>query len=102
MGESPGDLIIKINLKSDPYFKRDNYDIFTKLYLTISQVNFNKLGCSGTQCESENSRGRKRYIYTAGHIERLINKIGRKSINLYYIRGFRNCLPIIIKKEITL
>jgi molecular chaperone DnaJ len=38
MGEFPGDLIIKINLKVDPYFKRDNYDIFTKLYLTISQA----------------------------------------------------------------
>ena len=38
MGEAPGDLIIKVNLKSDPYFKRDNYDIYTKLYITISQV----------------------------------------------------------------
>jgi len=36
IGESPGDLIIKINLKKDEYFKRDNYDIYTKIYLTIS------------------------------------------------------------------
>jgi DnaJ-class molecular chaperone len=31
-------LIIKINIKSHPYFKRDNYDIYTKLYLSISQA----------------------------------------------------------------
>jgi molecular chaperone DnaJ len=38
MGESPGDLIIKINLKPHPYFKRDNYDVYTKLYMTVSQA----------------------------------------------------------------
>ena len=73
MGESPGDLIIKINLKADPYFKRDNYDIFTKLYLTISQVSFNKLGCFRTQCEIAHFRWRKGHIYSTWDLERLIN-----------------------------
>ncbi len=72
MGESPGDLIIKINLKADPYFKRDNYDIFTKLYLTISQVSGNKLGCFGTQCKSAYFRRRKRIIYSTRDLERPI------------------------------
>jgi hypothetical protein len=96
MGESPGDLIIKINLKPDPYFKRDNYDIYTKLYLTISQVSENNLGCSRTQCESANSRRRKRYMYTTGDIDRITHKTGRKSIKKYHDREFRNCHPIII------
>lgn len=37
-GTNPGDLIIKINVKSDPYFIRDNYDVIVPYYLTISQA----------------------------------------------------------------
>lgn len=37
-GGQNGDLIIKVAVKSDPYFKRDDYDIYTELPLTISQA----------------------------------------------------------------
>ena len=42
MGEAPGDLIIKVNLKSDPYFKRDNYDIYTKLYIKTKEYHIDQ------------------------------------------------------------
>ena len=35
-----GDILIKINVKPDPYFRRDNFDIFTTSYVTISQVKY--------------------------------------------------------------
>lgn len=31
-----GDLIVKISVKPDPYFKRDGYDVVTNAYLSIS------------------------------------------------------------------
>ena len=31
LGENPGDLIIIINLLPDNYFKRDGYDIYSKI-----------------------------------------------------------------------
>ncbi len=34
----PGDLIIKVKTKLDPYFKRKGFDICTHAFLTISQV----------------------------------------------------------------
>jgi DnaJ-class molecular chaperone len=59
MGEAPGDLILKVNLKTDPYFKRDNFDIYTKLYLTIAQVRLNYIiGNFGTLGENKDSRRR--------------------------------------------
>lgn len=35
---SPGDLIIKVNVEADKHFRRDNFDVYTDVYLTISQV----------------------------------------------------------------
>ena len=37
-GGAAGDLIIKINVKPDPYYKREGFDIHTDANLTISQV----------------------------------------------------------------
>lgn len=33
-----GDLMIKVNVKEDPYFKRDKYDIHTDRYVTVSEA----------------------------------------------------------------
>jgi len=33
-----GDMIIKVNVRSDSYFKREGYDIYTDCFLTISQA----------------------------------------------------------------
>lgn len=33
-----GDLIIEINVKPDPYYRREGYDIYTDTYLSISQA----------------------------------------------------------------
>lgn len=37
-GGKAGDLIVKISVKPDNYFKRDGYDVLTNAYLSISQV----------------------------------------------------------------
>jgi molecular chaperone DnaJ len=37
-GGPPGDLMINIKVKPDPYFKRDGSDIYTDLHITVSQV----------------------------------------------------------------
>lgn len=37
-GGEAGDLIIKLNVKPDPYFKRDGFDIVTNAYVTIAQA----------------------------------------------------------------
>lgn len=34
----PGDLMIKIRVKEDPYFKRDKFDIITDKYITVSEA----------------------------------------------------------------
>lgn len=34
----PGDLIIKITVKPDPYFKRDGFDILTSAFISIPQA----------------------------------------------------------------
>jgi molecular chaperone DnaJ len=41
----PGDLIIKITVKPDTYFKRDGFDIQTTAYLSVPQVYASNLGC---------------------------------------------------------
>ena len=33
-----GDLLIKINVKPHPNFKREGYDIYTDKYITITQA----------------------------------------------------------------
>ena len=35
-----GDLIMKVNVKKDPYYEREGYDIYTKAYITVAQVIF--------------------------------------------------------------
>jgi molecular chaperone DnaJ len=35
-GNNFGDLIVKVSVKEDPYFKRDGYDILTDAHLTIA------------------------------------------------------------------
>lgn len=37
-GSNPGDLIVKVSVKEDPYFKRDAFDIITDGNITISQA----------------------------------------------------------------
>lgn len=37
-GGPAGDLVIRLNVKSDPYFGREGYDIVTTSYITISQA----------------------------------------------------------------
>lgn len=37
-GGSTGDLMLKVTVADDPYFKRDNYDVVTDHHLTISQA----------------------------------------------------------------
>jgi len=37
-GGTAGDLIIKVNVAGDPYFKREGFDIYTDAYLTIAQA----------------------------------------------------------------
>jgi len=37
-GGPPGDLVIRVSVQPDPYFKREGYDIYTDAYLTISQA----------------------------------------------------------------
>jgi molecular chaperone DnaJ len=39
-GGSGGDLIMKVNVTKDDYFEREGYDLFTKAYITISQVHY--------------------------------------------------------------
>lgn len=39
MGENggrAGDLIVKIAVKSDPYFKRDGFDLITNSYISVA------------------------------------------------------------------
>jgi len=33
-----GDLLLKVNVKPDPYFKREGYDIYTDKYITFTQA----------------------------------------------------------------
>ena len=35
-GGKAGDLIIKIQVKSDPYYKRDGYDLITNAYISVA------------------------------------------------------------------
>ena len=35
---SPGDLLIKVNIKPDPYYKREGFDIYTDCKLSIPDV----------------------------------------------------------------
>lgn len=35
---SPGDLMIRIKVKDDPYFRREGSDIHTDRYITVTQV----------------------------------------------------------------
>ena len=51
----PGDLIIKISVKPDPYFKRDGFDIQTTAYVSIPQVKYFKSGCSRYITRSQDS-----------------------------------------------
>lgn len=37
-GGSAGDLLIKVSVKSDPYFRREGFDIYTDVPITISQA----------------------------------------------------------------
>ncbi|CAD8134894.1 unnamed protein product [Paramecium octaurelia] len=37
-GGKAGDLIVKIQVKPDPYFKRDGYDLITNAYISIAQA----------------------------------------------------------------
>ena len=37
---TPGDLLVNLQVKPHPYFKRENFDIHTDLYITVSQVYF--------------------------------------------------------------
>ena len=37
-GNSFGDLIVKVTVKEDPYFRRDGYDILTDAHISISQA----------------------------------------------------------------
>lgn len=37
-GGKSGDLIVKVNVQKDPYFNRDEYDVYVELPLTISQA----------------------------------------------------------------
>lgn len=32
----PGDLLIKINVRPHPYFKREGYDIYTDKFITVT------------------------------------------------------------------
>lgn len=34
----PGDLLIKLNIRPHPYFKRDGVDIHTEKYITFTQA----------------------------------------------------------------
>jgi molecular chaperone DnaJ len=36
VGSNPGDLVIKISVKPDPYFRRDGFDINTDANISIS------------------------------------------------------------------
>ena len=42
-GGTAGDLIIRISVKPDPYFRREGNDIYTDYYLTIPQVYYYKI-----------------------------------------------------------
>lgn len=37
-GENPGELIIKVGVKADRYFKREEYDVLTDAFITIAQA----------------------------------------------------------------
>lgn len=37
-GGKAGDLIVKITVKPDPYYKRDGYDVVTNAHISISQA----------------------------------------------------------------
>ena len=37
-GDLPGDLVIKVTVRPDSYFKRQEYDIITDAFLTIPQA----------------------------------------------------------------
>ena len=41
----PGDLLINIKVRADPYFKRDGFDIHTEYYLSVAQVDILKVKC---------------------------------------------------------
>ena len=38
IGGRPGDLMIKVEVKSHPYFKREGANIFTEKYITFTQA----------------------------------------------------------------
>lgn len=57
-----GDLIIKIVVKPDPFFKRDGYDIYTEQSLTISQA------VLGDQIEVRTLTGKKKVSIQPGTI----------------------------------
>lgn len=37
-GGNPGDVLLRVNVKPDPYFKREGFDIYTTSYLNISEA----------------------------------------------------------------
>lgn len=37
-GGATGDVLIRVNVKSDPYFRREDFDIYTTAYLNISEA----------------------------------------------------------------
>lgn len=69
-----GDLIVKVSVKPDPYFKREGYDIYTEAYITIAQVYGNLLESSnemdqavlGTTVEVKTLQGTRRIQLNEG------------------------------------
>jgi len=63
-GGVAGDLLIRVNVKPDPYFRREGPNIHSEVYLTISQVKFDerdfpnqvKIGCDGRKNYCEDNR----------------------------------------------
>ena len=35
-GGKSGDLIVKVSVKPDPYYKRDGYDLITNAYISVA------------------------------------------------------------------
>lgn len=59
-GGSSGDVIIKINVKADTYFKRQGYDIITEIPITISQA------VLGDDIEVKTIHGKKKLRVVSG------------------------------------
>lgn len=59
-GGASGDVIIKISVKADPFFKRQGFDIITEIPITISQA------VLGDEIEVKTIHGKKKVKISAG------------------------------------